>query len=84
MITLFVLLLFHIIFQIKHLDLTSFASVRKCANEILSEESKIDILLNNAGAGGGMEKKLTEDGLNSLMQANYFGPFLFTNILLGR
>ena len=31
------------------LDLGSLDSVRKCANQILQEEDRIDILINNAG-----------------------------------
>ena len=36
---------------LKHLDLSSLASVRKFAAEILAEESRLDILVNNAGVG---------------------------------
>lgn len=69
-------------FQLKRVDFTDLASVRSCAKEILKEEDRIDILLNNAGSGG-MRHKITDDGLQILMQSNHFGPFLFTNILLG-
>lgn len=34
---------------IKELDLSSLKSVRKCAQEILDEEPRIDLLINNAG-----------------------------------
>lgn len=34
---------------IKELDLSSFASVRKCAADILSNENAIHLLVNNAG-----------------------------------
>lgn len=34
---------------IKQLDLSSLASVRQCAHEILQEEQNIHILINNAG-----------------------------------
>jgi len=68
---------------LKRLDFADLASVRSCAKEILKEEARIDILLNNAGAGD-MGKKFTDDGLQILMQSNHFGPFLFTNILLGK
>lgn len=34
---------------VKCLDLTSCKSIRECAQEILDEEPRIDILLNNAG-----------------------------------
>lgn len=31
------------------LDLASLKSVRKCANEVISKESRLDVLINNAG-----------------------------------
>lgn len=34
---------------IKKLDLSSFQSVRDCAKEILEEEPRIELLINNAG-----------------------------------
>jgi len=57
--------------------------VRKFADEILQSESRLDVLVNNAGCAG-MEKELTEDGLEYQMQSNYFGHFLLTNLLLGK
>ncbi|XP_077292137.1 retinol dehydrogenase 14-like [Arctopsyche grandis] len=68
--------------KLKHIDFSSLMSVRKCAQEILKEEARIDILLNNAGASG-IGIRQTDDGLDELMQVNYFGPFLLTNLLLG-
>jgi len=66
---------------LKKLDLSSLASVRKFAAEILSEESQLDVLINNAGAQTNY-KTLTEDGLETNFAANHFGPFLLTNLLL--
>jgi len=42
----------------------------------------LDILVNNAGIINADSIK-TEDGLLPLMAANYLGPFLLTNLLLG-
>jgi len=67
---------------VKELNLASLSSVRKFAAEILEQESRLDVLINNAGCAG-MEKQLTEDGLEYQMQSNYFGHFLLTNLLLG-
>jgi len=67
---------------VRKLDLASLSSVRKFADEILQSESRLDVLVNNAGCAG-MEKELTEDGLEYQMQSNYFGHFLLTNLLLG-
>ncbi|EFX79364.1 hypothetical protein DAPPUDRAFT_319680 [Daphnia pulex] len=67
---------------VNQLDLASLASVRQFASEILENEPRLDILINNAGCVT-VEKKLTDDGLEYQMQANYFGHFLLTNLLLG-
>jgi NAD(P)-dependent dehydrogenase (short-subunit alcohol dehydrogenase family) len=67
---------------VNQLDLASLASVRQFAFEILKNEPRLDILINNAGCVT-VEKKLTDDGLEYQMQANYFGHFLLTNLLLG-
>ncbi|XP_044753572.1 retinol dehydrogenase 13-like [Coccinella septempunctata] len=64
-----------------HLDLCEFASVRQFAENIKKEESKIDILINNAGIGCS-DQKLTKDGLDAVMQANYLGHFLLTHLLI--
>lgn len=66
---------------IKHLDLTSFESVRNFAKEINKTEDKIDILINNAGIGAA--SGATVDGLNPVMQCNVFSPFLLTHLLAG-
>lgn len=66
----------------KHLDLASFSSIRKFAKEIYETESRLDILINNAGINA-LTTKVTEDGLNLGMQVNYYGPFLLTHLLTG-
>jgi len=67
--------------HVKKLDLSSLKSVRKFAKEIHESEEKIDILINNAGVitNG---NTITEDGFNSTMGPNHFGPFLLTILLL--
>lgn len=67
---------------VKHLDLCRFSSVRKFADDIKQEESKIDILINNAGIGFTLDT-LSEDGLDVIMQTNYLGHFLLTHLLIG-
>lgn len=69
--------------EVRHLDLASFKSVRKFAAEILESETRLDVLINNAGCFPA-EKLTTEDGMEYQMQSNYLGHFLLTNLLLGR
>ena len=66
----------------KELDISSLSSVRKFCDEILKEETRLDILINNAGIAG-LRKSLTEDGLETQFATNHFGPFLLTNMLIG-
>ncbi|XP_044753568.1 retinol dehydrogenase 13-like isoform X2 [Coccinella septempunctata] len=65
----------------KHLDLSRFASVRQFAENIKKEETKLDILINNAGLGYS-DDVLTEDGLDTVMQTNFLGHFLLTHLLM--
>jgi len=67
--------------EVVGLDLSSFASVRACAAEIVRRFGAIDVLINNAGTYT-QGDTLTGDGLHPTMQVNYFSPFLLTNLLL--
>ena len=67
--------------QVQQLDLASFKSIRKCAQELLENEDKIDYLINNAGVMMCPQWK-TEDGLEMQMGTNHFGHFLFTELVL--
>lgn len=63
------------------LDLCSFRSVRDCANRLLTRETAIHILVNNAGVMM-CPYALTEDGFENQLQINYLGHFLLTLLLL--
>lgn len=65
------------------LDLASLASVRDCAKEVLANEDRIDVLINNAGIMMCPQMK-TEDGFEMQMGTNHLGHFLLTNLLLDK
>ena len=65
------------------LDLASFASIRKFCSQILAEEPRIDVLINNAGIMCCPYWK-TEDGFEMQFGVNHLGHFLLTNLLLDR
>ncbi|EAT45600.1 AAEL003148-PA [Aedes aegypti] len=67
---------------IRHVDMSSLASVRNFAKEILSTESVIDVLIHNAGVAQGLKSKVTSDGLVFSLATNYYGPFLLTHLLI--
>ena len=69
--------------MMKKLDLASLASVRQFSEEILQEESHIDLLINNAGVML-CPYRLTEDGFEMQFGTNHLGHFLLTNLLLDR
>ena len=66
------------------LDLASFKSVRAFAKRILETETRLDVLINNAGiyfaGSGGLQR--TEDGYEKHFQVNHLGHFLLTELLL--
>lgn len=64
-----------------YLDLCNFESIQNFVNKIIKKYNKIDILMNNAGAGT-TNYKLTSDGYESFLQGNYLGPCLLTLLLL--
>lgn len=63
------------------IDLSSFKSVKKAADEFLSRHSRLDILLNNAGIMGGSFSK-TEDGYERQFGTCHMGHALLTKLLL--
>src|SRR2546423_886429 len=52
----------------QHLDLTSFASIRKFSQDFIQGNDRLDILVNNAGLYGPKERRLTEDGIELQFQ----------------
>jgi len=67
--------------DVVELDLTSFASIRQCANQINNQENQVNILINNAGVMM-CPMSRTKDGLEMQIGTNHFGHFLFTMLLL--
>ncbi|RUS87091.1 hypothetical protein EGW08_005167 [Elysia chlorotica] len=67
----------------KELDLASLKSINKFSKDVLTEEGKIDVLLNNAGVFQCPYSK-TEDGFEMQMGVNHLGHFALTLLLLER
>jgi NAD(P)-dependent dehydrogenase (short-subunit alcohol dehydrogenase family) len=68
---------------LQSLDLTSLASVRRAAHEIVAEHARIDLLVNNAGVMY-TPKSRTADGFELQLGTNHFGHFALTGLLLPR
>ncbi|XP_033329224.2 retinol dehydrogenase 12 isoform X2 [Megalopta genalis] len=67
---------------VRKLDLSSLASVREFAEQINRDESRLDVLIHNAGTAEVFRRKVTEDGLEMTMATNHYGPFLLTHLLI--
>lgn len=65
------------------LDLGSLKSVREAATAIRERFDRVDLLINNAGVMI-PPYGLTEDGFETQIGTNHFGPFALTGFLLDR
>jgi NAD(P)-dependent dehydrogenase (short-subunit alcohol dehydrogenase family) len=65
-------------------DFSSLRQVYATTQRILSQSRKLDILINNAGIGGGEKniRETGEDGYELRFTVNYLAHFLLTNYLL--
>ncbi len=66
-----------------HLDLTSLASVRQAADEILASYPRLDLLVNNAAVMY-VPFQRTEDGFELTFGTNHLGHFALTGLVLPR
>jgi NAD(P)-dependent dehydrogenase (short-subunit alcohol dehydrogenase family) len=62
-------------------DLSSLVSVRQAAARFAAEESRLDVLVNNAGVMTG-ERTVSPEGIELTFATNVLGPFLLTNLLI--
>jgi NAD(P)-dependent dehydrogenase (short-subunit alcohol dehydrogenase family) len=67
-------------------DFSSLDEVRGLADAVKGAEERLDVLVNNAGIGGGArfdgERSLSRDGYELRFQVNYLAGFLLTRLLL--
>ena len=64
-------------------DFSSLAEVRRLADEILAAQSRLDLLVNNAGLMS-PKYRFSLDGFELTFAVNHLAPFLLTNLLLDR
>jgi NAD(P)-dependent dehydrogenase (short-subunit alcohol dehydrogenase family) len=62
-------------------DISSQASVRELASQIREKHKRLDVLLNNAGAGLN-KRQVSADGIEMTVALNHLGPFLLTSLLI--
>ena len=66
--------------ELRELDLASLESVRTCAEGIVADHARIDLLINNAGVMGIPERQ-TADGFEMQLGVNHLGHFVLTRRL---
>lgn len=64
-------------------DLSLMSEIRDLAERLLDNESRIDVLLNNAGVLL-PEREVTSEGIEKTLATDLAGPFLLTNLLISR
>jgi NAD(P)-dependent dehydrogenase (short-subunit alcohol dehydrogenase family) len=65
-----------------HVDLGDLTTISTCVSTFLAQESRLDVLWNNAGVTQIPAGSVTAQGHNSNMATNCLGPFLLTKLLL--
>lgn len=66
-------------------DLSSLDSVRQLADQILADQTHLDLIINNAGIGPGLgaaPREKSRDDYELRFAVNYLAPFLLTHRLL--
>lgn len=62
-------------FKILALDVTKPGTITACISEVLKYESRIDVLINNAGAGiAGAIEEIPDAEIKRNFETNFFGP----------
>jgi NAD(P)-dependent dehydrogenase (short-subunit alcohol dehydrogenase family) len=67
--------------QLRHLDLADLDSVNRFADELGSQFQSLDLLVNNAGMGGG-PRRLSPQNYELTWATDFLGPFALTGRLL--
>lgn len=63
-------------------DFAQLAQVQRLAGEIAAHTDHVSVLINNAGVGGGPERRLTVDGNELCFGVNHLASFTLTRRLL--
>jgi NAD(P)-dependent dehydrogenase (short-subunit alcohol dehydrogenase family) len=65
-------------------DFAALSEVHHLAETVQARHPRLDMLINNAGIGGGEHKRreLSRDGYELRFAVNYLAPFLLTHLLL--
>jgi NAD(P)-dependent dehydrogenase (short-subunit alcohol dehydrogenase family) len=68
--------------EVRHLDLADLSSVRAFADQLITDNNPIDILLNNAGVMAPPKRAESADGFELQFATNFLGHYVLTLRLL--
>jgi NAD(P)-dependent dehydrogenase (short-subunit alcohol dehydrogenase family) len=70
--------------EIQALDVTDGDAVRRMVGEVVTRESRIDVLVNNAGIGGVVSaiEEIDEDVARAVWETNFWAPFRLIRAVL--
>ncbi|KAK7464845.1 hypothetical protein VKT23_006050 [Stygiomarasmius scandens] len=68
--------------ELRILDLNSFSSIKHFVDKLDAEESRLDILVENAGIHANNKYETTKDGWSTILQTNCIAPALLAFCLL--
>jgi len=69
--------------HMRELDVQSEASVHTCVDDVLKTHGRIDLLVNNAGAGFlGTLEQTSDEAVRRAMDVNFFGVWRMTQAVL--
>lgn len=63
-------------------DLFSLTDIKRMTDELKNRYSRLDVLINNAGAFLNKDRETTKDGLEKTITLNLFAPFILMHSLL--
>ena len=69
--------------KLYQLDLTNYQNITQTAKQLIEDDIKIDIIINNAGIGSDFDEKLSKaENFELRFQTHLFGTFFFTEAIL--
>jgi retinol dehydrogenase 14 len=67
---------------VMRVDMSHQASIREFATEVHKRETKVDVLIHNAGVALSMAQCKSKDDIELTMATNHLGPYLLTHLLI--
>jgi NAD(P)-dependent dehydrogenase (short-subunit alcohol dehydrogenase family) len=63
-------------------DFAELAQINAMAEQVLADQSRLDVLINNAGLGAEPERRESQDGIERIFQVDYLSTYMLTKLLL--